>query len=88
MATDMNKQAMALEAKKAASSLMECAPIVRAMAQANLSEAARLKIKRKMDIAYTIAKLLKMGVICEFELAVTVYDHITYCNYQCNKYIQ
>ena len=47
---------MALEAKKVASSLMEYAPAVRAMAQANLSEAARLKIKRKMDIAYTIAK--------------------------------
>ena len=28
-----------------------------------------------------------MEVICEFELAMTVYDHITYCNYQCNKLI-
>ena len=26
-----------------------------------------------------------MGVICEFELAMTVYDHITYSNYQCNN---
>ena len=56
VATDIHKRAMSLEAKKAASSLMEYAPIVRAKAQANLSEAARLKVKRKMDIAYTIAK--------------------------------
>ena len=58
VATDMHKRAMELEAKKAASSLMEYAPIacIREMAQANLSKAARLKIKRKMDIAYTIAK--------------------------------
>ena len=47
---------MALEAKEAASSLIEYAPVVREMAQANLSKATRLKIKRKMDIAYTITK--------------------------------
>ena len=49
-------RAMALEAKEAGSGLMEYALVVRAMAQANLSEAARLKINRKMDIAYIIAK--------------------------------
>ena len=63
---------------------MKYALITRAMAQANLSKTAKLKIKRKMDIAYTIAKLLSlgMGVICELDLAIamTVYDHITYCN--------
>ena len=48
-ATIMHKRAMALEAKEAASSLMEYVSIARAMAQANLSEAAKLKIKRKMD---------------------------------------
>ena len=47
-ATNMYKQAMALEAKEAASSLMEYAPVVRAMAQTNLSKAARLKIKEKL----------------------------------------
>ena len=56
VATDMHKQAMALEAKEAANSLMEYASIARAIPQANLSKAAWLKIKRKMDIAYTIAK--------------------------------
>ena len=52
----MHKRAMHVEAKEAASSLMECAPITKAMAQANLSETARLKNKRKMDIVYTITK--------------------------------
>ena len=56
VATNMHKGAMALEAKEAASSLMEFAPTAKEMAQSNLSEASRLKIKRKMDIAYTIAK--------------------------------
>ena len=55
-ATDMHKRAMELEAKKAASRLMVYVPVVRDMAQTNLSKAAKLKIKRKMDIAYTIAK--------------------------------
>ena len=54
VATDLHKRAMALWAKKAASSLMEFAPIARAMG--HISKAARLKIKRKKDIAYTIAK--------------------------------
>ena len=35
---------------------MEYVPIARAMAQANLSEAARLKNKKEMDIIYTITK--------------------------------
>ena len=55
-ATDMHKRAMTLEAKEAASSLMEYARIARAMTQANLTKAAKLKVKRKMDVAYTIAK--------------------------------
>ena len=63
---------MALEAKEAASSLIKYAPIAREMAQANLSEAAMLKIKRKMDITYKIAKenlaFTEMGVICELKI--------------------
>ena len=59
---------------------MEYAPIARAMAQANLSEAARLKNKRKMDIVYTITKktLTNMGVICELDIT----DGISY-SYDC-----
>ena len=56
VATEMHKRAMVLEAKKSASSLMEYAPVVWAVAQANLSKAARVKIKSKMDITYTISK--------------------------------
>jgi len=70
-ATDMHRRAMALEAKESARSVMEYAPIARAMAQANLSEVAKLRIKKKFDIAYMIAKenlaFTKMGSICELE---------------------
>ena len=55
-AIDMHKRAMVLEAKEAASSLMEYAHIARAMAQVNRYETTKLNIKRKMDIAYTITK--------------------------------
>ena len=69
---------------------MEYVPIARAMAQANLSEAARLKNKRKMDIVYTITKknLTEMGVICELDITDGIsynYDCIIHCNYQCNN---
>ena len=68
IATDMHHRAMALEAKKSASSGMEYALVVRTMAQANLSEAAKLRIKKKIDIAYMIAKEnFKMESICELE---------------------
>ena len=70
---------------------MEYPPIVRAMAQAYLSKAARLKIKRKMDIAYIITKE-NLGSystgeleIIELAIAMTIYDHNTYCDYQCNN---
>ena len=43
VATNMHKGAMALEAKEAASSLMEFAPTAKAMAQANLSEASKVE---------------------------------------------
>ena len=54
-ATDMHRRAMALEAKESARSVMEYAPIARTMAQANLSEAAKLSLKKKFDIAYISA---------------------------------
>ena len=43
VATNMHKQTMALEAKEIASSLMEYAPIARAMAQTNLSKVPGLQ---------------------------------------------
>ena len=49
--------------------MIEYAPIARAMAQVNLSAAAKLRIKRKFDVAYMIAKenlaFMKMGSVCE-----------------------
>jgi len=67
----MHRWTMALEAKESASTVMGYAPIVRSMAQANLSEADKLRIKKKFDIAYMIAKenlaFTKMGSICELE---------------------
>jgi len=71
VATDMHQRAMTLEAKESASSVMEYAPITRSMAQTNLSEAEKLKIKKKFDMAHMIAKenlaFTKMGSICELE---------------------
>jgi len=70
-ATDMHRRAMELEAKESARSVMKYAPTARAMAQANLSEVAKLRIKKKFDIAYMIAKenlaITKMGSICKLE---------------------
>ena len=58
---------------------MEYPPIVRAMAQAYLSKAARLKIKRKMDIAYIITKenlgSYSTGELEIIELAIATYDY-------------
>ena len=45
-AMDMHRRAMGLEAKESARSVMEYALIVRTMAQANLSEAAKLSLKK------------------------------------------
>jgi len=70
-ATEMHQRAMSLEAREKSTSVMEYAPMVRAMADANLSEAAKVKIKKKMDIAYMIAKenlaFTKMEAICQLE---------------------
>ena len=58
------------------------------MAQANLSEAARLQNKRKMDIAYTITKwdlIVSLKLLTELAIAMTVYNHIIHCNYQCKN---
>ena len=64
-ATNMHKRTMVLEAKEAASSLMEYVPIARAMVRDNLSKAAKLKIKGY----YTSTKEnLEMGVICELKI--------------------
>jgi len=51
-ATEMHQRAMSLEAKEKSASVMEYAPIARAMAHVNLSKADKVKIKKKMDIAY------------------------------------
>ena len=70
-ATEMHQRAMSLEAREKGASVMEYAPIARAMPDANLSEAAKVKIKKKMDIAYMIAKenlaFTKMEAICKLE---------------------
>ena len=67
----MYQRAMSLYAKENSVSVMEYTPIARAMAHASLSEATKLKIKKKIKIAYMIAKenlaFTKMGVICELE---------------------
>jgi len=49
----MHQQAMILEAKEKNATVME---YTRAMAHVNLRKAAKVKIKRKMDIAYMFAK--------------------------------
>jgi len=70
-ATHMHRRSMALEAKESASSMIEYASIARSMAQANLSEANNLRIKKKFDITHIIAKenlaFTKMGSICKLE---------------------
>ena len=70
-ATDMHRRAMGLQAKESASSIMEYAPIARTMAQASLSETAKVSIKKKFDIAYVMAKenfaFTKMTSLCELE---------------------
>ena len=52
----MHLRAMLLEAREKSNSVMEYAPMARVMADANLSEAGKVKINNKMDIAYMIAK--------------------------------
>jgi len=67
----MHLRAMVLEGKESASSMMEYAPIARSIAQANLSEADKLRIKKRVDIVHMIAKenlvFTKMGSICKLE---------------------
>ena len=68
-ATDMHKRAMLLFKKQRGSDVTEYAPIAKALH--TLDADAELKVKRKFDIAYLIAKenlaFNKMGPLCELE---------------------
>ena len=70
-ATDMHARAMLLLKKQQSSNVVEYAPIARCFAHASIDEATREKIKKKVDIAYMIAKekmaFTKMKPICELQ---------------------
>ena len=58
-----------LDKKEKASSMVEYAPIAKALADASINEVATGKLKRKFDVAYMIVKenlsFTKMPSICE-----------------------
>ena len=68
-ATDMHKRAMLLFKKQSSADVTEYAPIAKALYK--LDTDAELKVKRKFDIAYLIAKenlaFSKMKPLCELE---------------------
>ena len=69
--TDMHKYAMILLKKAQSSGPCDYAPIARALAQSSMNDATTMKIKRKFETAYVIAKeklaFTKMKPICELE---------------------
>ena len=54
-----------------ASSVVEYSPIAKALAQANINETTKAKLKRKFDVAYMIVKVnlsfAEMKSICEWK---------------------
>ena len=68
-ATDMHKRAMLLFKKQSSTDVTEYVPTAKALY--NLDADAELKLKRKFDIAYMIAKhnlaFIKMKPLCELE---------------------
>ena len=68
-ATDMHKRAMLLFKKQSSTDVTENAPIAKALY--NFDTDAELKVKRKFDIAYMIAKhnlaFTKIKPLCELE---------------------
>jgi len=62
---------MLLDQKEQGSSVVQYAPIVKALCFGNLNEAAKKRLKRKFDVAYMIAKqnlaFTKMSAVCGLE---------------------
>ena len=70
-ATDMHGHAITLLKKQLSSTPTEYAPIAKAMASSTMDKATTECLKRKFDVAYTIAKeslaFTKMKPLCELE---------------------
>lgn len=69
--TEMHKRAMALYKKQHSSNICEYAPIAKALLLLSMDELTRVRLKRKFDIAYLIAKekmsFKKMKLLCDLE---------------------
>ena len=69
--TDMHARAMHLLKKQCSTSVVEYAPIARALTQQSMDERTHERMKRKFEVAYLIAMeklaMSKMKPLCELE---------------------
>ena len=69
--TDMHTRAMSLFKKQQSSSVLEYAPIARALTNLPMDERSKQRTKRKFEVSYMIAKekfaLTKMQPLCNLE---------------------
>ena len=69
--TEMHKRAMALYRKQHSTNVCDYAPIAKCLLQPSMDEVTRVKLKRKFEIAYLIAKenmaFKKMKPLCDIE---------------------